>query len=196
MKPAPVIRFPIVVYGIVHDNLVFIKKPEALTLVSLNKALKESKTWGAFRANVPSDRYEAILNKIRGWNDGEEKRLGDFEVFYEGLRKIDSSVTKEAGYQAYRRLPVGQRLPTDNDVFDAADIPGFCDGDWPNWPAQEMLAWVPRLIQVKYGSQIRSTLNGPFLRLDPQREYDILKAFATYRYLCLKDQQLIYSVHR
>jgi hypothetical protein len=50
MRSAAVIRFPIVVYGIVHDNLIFVEKPKALSLASLNKALKESKTgwanWG------------------------------------------------------------------------------------------------------------------------------------------------------
>jgi hypothetical protein len=53
--------------------------------------------------------------------------------------------------------------------LDAADIPGFCDGDWPNWTAQGMLGWIPKSIQEKYGRQISSTLNGPFLRLEPQR---------------------------
>jgi len=66
-------------------------------------------------------------------------------VFYRDLRKKDSAVTKEAAHQAYRQLPVGERLPSDDDVFDAADIPGFCDGDWPTWPAQEMREWVQRL---------------------------------------------------
>ena len=88
-------------------------------------------------------------------------------MFYRDLRKNDASVTKKATQEAYRQLPVCHRLPTDDDVFDAVDIPGFCDGDWPNWPAQEMLEemleWVPKLMQEKYGNQITSTLNGPFL---------------------------------
>ena len=104
-------------------------------------------------------------------------------------------MTKKDAQQAYSQLPVGQRLPKDDDAFDAASIPDFCDGDWPTWPAQEMLVWVPKLIQEKYGKQISSMLNGPFLQLNPHCEKDILKTFASYVYLCLKDQQLIDGAH-
>jgi hypothetical protein len=36
-----------------------------------------------------------------------------------------------------------ERRPADEEPFDADMIPGYADGDWPEWPAQQMLQWMP-----------------------------------------------------
>src|SRR5262245_6859489 len=41
--------------------------------------------------------------------------------------------------------------PADGHPFGHDDVPGVADGDWPGWPAQEMLSWVPDNIQQQYG---------------------------------------------
>ena len=85
-----------------------------------------------------------------------------FESFYLYWIEEHSEGTRDQAFKDYQALAFSERLPNDNDAFDRADIPGFCDGDWPDWPQQEMLNWVPQAIQKTYGQRVDSTLNGPF----------------------------------
>jgi len=34
-------------------------------------------------------------------------------------------------------------LPDDDAAFDVDVLPGFTEGDWPEWPEQKMLDWLP-----------------------------------------------------
>jgi hypothetical protein len=34
-------------------------------------------------------------------------------------------------------------VPADDVTLDDVRVPGWDDGDWPEWPAQAMLGWVP-----------------------------------------------------
>lgn len=51
-------------------------------------------------------------------------------------------------------------LPQSEEPFDSASIPGYADGDWPVWPRQYMLEWVPKDIQVRFGKSMDTVLNG------------------------------------
>lgn len=53
--------------------------------------------------------------------------------------------------------------PGDSESFSASGtIPGFDDGDYPEWPAQEMLEWMPADIVSRFGQGVNSVLNGEF----------------------------------
>src|SRR5262245_41673282 len=75
------------------------------------------------------------------------------------------------------------------DAFSGADLIG--DGDYPGWPEQMMLDWVPDAIQKKYGSVTDSVHNGLFLHLEPALERDIVAAFAAAGYRCIRKDALV-----
>jgi len=70
-------------------------------------------------------------------------------------------------------------------------VPWAADGDWPAWPAQQMLDWVPKAIQQKYGSIGSSHLNGECLTLAPREERQIIAAFRRVGYRCTRDDRLV-----
>lgn len=61
----------------------------------------------------------------------------------------------------------GEPRPRSTDAFDAYDVPGFPDGDYPPWLQQEMESVLPNHTPQEFG-ELRSTmLNGAFWHIDP-----------------------------
>ena len=75
--------------------------------------------------------------------------------------------------------------------FDAEQIPGFADGDWPEWPAQEALEWVPTAIQHRFGVESASVLSGDYLKFAIEQEAAIVAAFVEQGYTCSRDDTLL-----
>jgi hypothetical protein len=68
-------------------------------------------------------------------------------------------------------------VPQSTEKFDTQLLPGFCDGDWPDWPEQKMLEqWIPEDVQEQYGRRENSVINGYFLVLDVKRTTEIVAA--------------------
>lgn len=172
-----------ILYGQVDEGLVFIPVQKAERLASIYAALDAAKTWGELRKKLPEGVYADILNNMiedRG-----------FESFYLYWIEEHSEGTRNQAFAAYQALGFSERLPNENDAFDSADIPGLCDGDWPDWPQQEMLNWIPQAIQKTYGRCVASTLNGPFLTFRTEDEKAIVEAFTELGYQCRKDDRFV-----
>lgn len=105
-----------------------------------------------------------------------------FDEFYSDWIEEHPEGTREKAFREYQRLPFRDRLPDERNPFDSADIPGFCDGDWPDWPQQEMLNWVPKVIQKTYGQRLDSTFNWPFLTFRTEDENAIVETFTELGY--------------
>jgi len=59
-------------------------------------------------------------------------------------------------------------IPDDDEPFDWYSLPGVGDGDWPPWPQQLMLDWLP--IRVRELGTVRSSaLNGNFLEIEASK---------------------------
>lgn len=80
--------------------------------------------------------------------------------------------------------------PAASEEFASDQIPGLSEGDWPEWPAQEMLNWMPAQAQA-LGSVEDSTLNGSFLALDPQKAEEVVSAVEEVGYKCFEDDLLV-----
>lgn len=64
--------------------------------------------------------------------------------------------------------------PPDDYLFSADVIPGYSDGDYPEWLQKTQLEWFPEDLAEKYGGEVASSmLNGPFLELPPDRAEEI-----------------------
>lgn len=42
-----------------------------------------------------------------------------------------------------------EKVPRDDEPFSIDSMPAVSDGEYPEWPAHEMLRWVPRHIVKK-----------------------------------------------
>jgi len=68
-------------------------------------------------------------------------------------------------------------LPEPSEAFDADDVPGFADGDWPTWPKRGMLEWLPGSVQA-LGTIERTSMNGDFLQLEERLSDEVIEALA------------------
>jgi hypothetical protein len=81
--------------------------------------------------------------------------------------------------------------PADDQPFDRDNVPGVSDGDWPGWPAQEMLSWVPKNIQQQYGRTAASAISGDSLALDASQMNAIIGALEAHGFSCTRDDDLV-----
>lgn len=82
-------------------------------------------------------------------------------------------------------------MPSDDEAFDLDDVPGFVDGDWPEWPAQLMLTLVPSSIAEKYGKRVDSVLNGQFLEFDAADVEKIVAEMTAAGFTCVRNDGLV-----
>lgn len=88
-----------------------------------------------------------------------------------------------------------EEVPNENDAFERDDVPGLADGDWPGFPAQEMLEWMPRDIQQRFGKVETTVFNGDYLEFDSLCEQEIVTALEQNGFKCIANQQLIGRAH-
>jgi hypothetical protein len=81
--------------------------------------------------------------------------------------------------------------PADDEPFAADAVPGYIDGDWPEWPAQQMLDWMPQDIQDRFGDVGSSMVSGDSLYIDPASERDVVAALQNAGYVCSRDDKLV-----
>jgi hypothetical protein len=156
------------VYGEAGEGLVFMPKPEADELAALRKALQSSTTWGELRNSVSEERWQGIREAI-------ERVVED----------IPDEYREEGGIYA---------LDLDNPgdaAFDYDTIPGHADGDWPEWPAQQMLEWMPSEIVLHLGEVADSMFNGEYLVLPLKNESAIVEALEAAGWACKRNDDLV-----
>ena len=136
-----------------QTSLVFAPPKVAEYNSAIHHALAAS-TWGEFKALIPPKEYKQLLKRLR---DGEYD-LDDDE-----------------GYDAHKQ----RNLPENKDPFDPDFwIPGFSDGDYPDWLQKDQDLWLPDSILKRFASYETSVLNGPFWNINPDFEKDIVEELA------------------
>jgi hypothetical protein len=81
--------------------------------------------------------------------------------------------------------------PDPDEPFECADIPGVEDADWPDWPQQEMMWWLPPKVVAPYAKLHQTVLNGPFLTIDPTRMAEVVEALNRAGHTCFRDDVLV-----
>ncbi len=115
----------------------------------------------------------AAVNGAKTWGEFRDQVPRAYEAIAEGWQEND------------------ELAPLPDEPFEAARIPGMDDGDWPGWPAQEMLTWMPDAVKRRFGRVEASVINGDFLLLPPEQTSDIVSALETFGYPCREDQGLV-----
>ena len=62
----------------------------------------------------------------------------------------------------------GEPRPRGSDEFDAEQIPGFYDGDYPAWLQQEMDGVLPEEILEEFAVEEDTAFNGSYFYIDPK----------------------------
>jgi hypothetical protein len=184
-----------VVYGVVPGGetgdgcLVFIPRDRAVYLAAMHGVLQTATTWGEVRERLSPEAYQDLLEA-----SGATERP-DFETFYRRerrrARREGRRLTRRAAWRAYVALEPDERQPLPEDPFWASSIGCYMDGDWPGWPKHEMVFWVPRAIQDRYGEYSESVHNGEFLEFSPEDEPALVEAFARHGCPCTRDDELV-----
>ncbi len=84
-----------------------------------------------------------------------------------------------------------EALPQPEDAFDPDAIPGYDDGDWPIWPLQYMLEWIPKDIQQRFSTVERSATSGPCLTLMSEKTDEVVKALEKRGFGYIEDESLV-----
>lgn len=80
----------------------------------------------------------------------------------------------------------------DKDRFEADHVPGHLDGYFPGWADESVVHWMPKEIQAKrYCKLVTTVLDGPIIKIDPQRESEIVADLQAAGYRCTRDQGLV-----
>ena len=66
-----------------------------------------------------------------------------------------------------------EEVPDPAAPFDADEVPGHADGDYPTWLAARMVDILPAEVVTKYGARIDSVLNGEAIELPWAQAEDI-----------------------
>lgn len=80
--------------------------------------------------------------------------------------------------------------PDRSDAFDRDAVPGVSDGDWPAWPQQEMLTWLPDAVR-DLGTVEASRISGDALELPPGTKPEVVKLMTAAGYEVVEDQALV-----
>jgi len=138
------------------DALVFTSLERALEIDRLHRAISDSKTWGEFRTKIGSAEYARLFE----------------DQFYRPQPDDDPEDINEDVLE-----------PKDGDPFTSDAVPGFCDGDYPPWLAQEIGQYVPRNILSQFAERDSSVLNGPLYKIDSKHKEAVVKALTDAGFL-------------
>jgi hypothetical protein len=125
--------------------------PSALYDEQVHGALEEAKTLGEFWLMLPdqerdklSDFFFAALSEARSEDVDEDELPDDWQD-----RVFDDC--DSPAYWAQDRTP-----------FSPEQVPGFCDGDYPQWRQQALDEVLPEDVLSQFATTMHSVHNGPF----------------------------------
>ena len=90
----------------------------------------------------------------------------------------------------------GDPPPSDDERYDPQDIFGWGDGDYPDWPQQRMLDFLPDDLIERYGAEETSVHNGEFFELPVEHLDALAKDLEERGYRCTRDDRLVSLVSR
>lgn len=70
---------------------------------------------------------------------------------------------------------IGEPRPKDTDKFDAEQVPGRSDGDYPPWLQKEMSQLLPRSLLEKVGTPQQTAVNGSYWHIPPEHIPEMIR---------------------
>jgi hypothetical protein len=88
----------------------------------------------------------------------------------------------------------GEEDPPDGDSVDPEKLVGSLEGNYPPWPAQEMLNRLPGSIVDRFVSAFESPTTGPAGQIDPEKEAEFVSALRALGYTVVRDDERIKEI--
>jgi len=130
------------------ESIIITSRDRAIEIDRLRRAIETSETWGEFRQRIGPEAHEELF--------GEDFDDPDPDDDSEDNNTNTPGASPDA-------------------PFDSYEVPGYADGDYPPWLAQEMDKHLPPEILERYGNYHESVFNGPFYKIDPEHRNAIVK---------------------
>lgn len=106
------------------------------------------------------DQIHRAIEDSATWGEFRKRMpAGEYQRLYEDIYSSDPEVLAE---------DEDAREPRDDEPF-SHEVPGYSDGDYPPWLAQQQHRYLPRDVLEEFATEDSSALNGPFWRIDPAR---------------------------
>jgi hypothetical protein len=97
-------------------------------------------------------------------------------------------VQQDQDTREYLAYQFDDDLPAPDEPFDASELPGFDGGDWPAWPKQAMLDWLPASVRAM-GRIFSTAINGVALHIDENLVDEVIEALASEGIECSEDAE-------
>jgi hypothetical protein len=119
------------------------------------------------------DQIHRAIEDSKTW--GEFRKLmpaGEYQRLYEDVFSSDPEDVEE---------DESAREPTDSEAFPH-DVPGYCDGEYPPWLAQEQGKYLPAEVLKEFATRADTFINGSFWRVDATRAPLIIERLTSLGY--------------
>lgn len=111
--------------------------------------------------------------------------------------ELRAIIGAEAASDIHERTePEDEAEPADEDPYDPEVIPGWGDGDWPDWPQQRMLDWMPADLLDAYADIAETRLNGEYVGIPAHRLDELAQELEARGHPCRRDDALVSLVSR
>jgi hypothetical protein len=87
-------------------------------------------------------------------------------------------------------------VPGDDTSFDPSPLFGWDDGDFPEWPQQRMLDWLPEDLLDRYVEVGDTAFSGEYVHIDGGRVEDLAYDLVRRGFKCFRDDTLVSAVSR
>jgi hypothetical protein len=174
------------VYGTVTDlggdNCFFInRRVDAEYAAEIEEVVRSCSTWGEVREVASLELYDDLLSRC-GYGT-----LDDYLQHLKIGRPIRGAF--EMGAETFEELG-HSGLPDDDEPFDADEISGYIDGDFPPAPDYLQDQLLPDDLADEYGHKMETIFNGTYLKLPPESQQPIVAAMEKLGYRCVEDPDL------
>lgn len=158
------------VYGESNGGLTFLEKEYALDIGGFREALLKARTWGELKARVSDERYEET---VAVWVEGQPDRLRD-----EGDLEDDEPEVASPG---------------PDYAFDAEELPGYTEVDWPEFAPGMINTWVDEQIINEFGGYVQPLMNDDYPVIDFDNEEKVVSLLEARGYICTRDDDLVWK---
>jgi hypothetical protein len=84
-------------------------------------------------------------------------------------------------------------VPNDEAPFNSGAIPGYGDGDYPEWLQSKMDVYLPAQILAKFGELVATRLNGDYFHIDSSFERRMVSALRKLGYQVQRREDLFFT---
>jgi hypothetical protein len=151
--------------------------PNKLTRNIVYRIVEDTAIFASREAAEQSDQIHRAIDSSRTWGEFK-KRMPPAE--YESLmvRQFDEN---------------NELRPNAREPFDAEQIDGYMDGDYPPWLMQSMDAFLPMELLQRFGVKDASTINGDYWNIPPKNVNDLVRALIEMGFTVMEEPDMEFS---